>query len=286
MLSLRETMLCVLAAAALAAAGCTERGLSTDPSLVRFTSSARDFETRATDVTLSDDDVVGIFATDPIAAGNVRAVVSGKSIFPDRNMYWAEGQKVATRFSAYCPYVPETSGETFPFSVADDQRDYAGYAASDLRTASVTVAPEHIVNFIFEHRLSKILLDIDPDGRTVSDVSLKSVLCSGTVNMVTGAVSDLGSRGDVHAGLAAASAEARVYVAVFMPQTEQLGLVVTADGKRFIFLLEQPQEFLPGCAYYASLKLEEATPEEPSVGFSVSITDWESGEPLEFSREQ
>ena len=286
MLSLRETMLCVLAAAGLAAAGCTERGLSTDPSLVRFTSSARDFETKATDVTLSDDDVVGIFAGDPIAAGNVRAVVFGKSIFPDRDMYWVEGQKIATRFSAYYPYAPEVPGETFPFSVAEDQGNYAGYAASDLRTASVTVAPEHIVNFIFEHRLSKIVLDIDPDGRTVSDVSLRSVLRSGTVDMVTGAVSDLGGRGDVHAGLAAASAEKRVYVAVFMPQTEQLALVVTADGKRFNFLLEQPQEFLPGCAYYASLKLEEATPYEPSVGFSVSITDWESGEPLEFSREQ
>ena len=286
MLSLRETMLCVLAAAAFAAAGCTEHGLSTDPSLVRFTSSARDFETKATDVTLSDDDVVGIFASDPIAVGNVRAVVSGKSIFPDKDMYWVEGQKVATRFSAYCPYVSEMPGETFSFSVADDQGDYAGYAASDLRTASVTVAPEHIVNFIFEHRLSKIVLDIDPDGRAISDVSLRSVLRSGTVDMVTGAVSDLAGRGDIHAGLAAASVEKRVYVAVFMPQTERLGLVVTADGKKFNFILEQPQEFLPGCAYYASLKLEEATPDEPAVGFLVSITDWESGEPLEFAREQ
>jgi len=286
MLSLRETMLCALAAAAFAVAGCTGRGLSTDPSLVRFTSSAKDFETKATDATLSDDDVVGIFAGDPIAVGNVRAVVSGKSIFPDRDMYWAEGQKIATRFSAYCPFTTDVPGETFPFSVADDQRVYAGYSASDLRTASVTVSPEHIVNFIFEHRLSKIVLEIDPDGRTISDVSLRSVLRSGTVDMVTGGISDLTGRGDVHAGLSASSSGKHVYVAVFMPQTEQLGITVSAGGKKFNFMLDEPQEFLPGCAYYASLKLEEATPEEPSVGFSVSITDWESGEPLEFSRDQ
>ena len=129
MFSLRETMLCALAAAALAAAGCTERGLSTDPSLVRFTSSARDFETKATDVTLSDDDVVGIFASDPIAVGNARAVVSGKSIFPDKDMYWAEGQKVATRFSAY--YQTVAGAVSFTLQVtdwedADENPDFGG----------------------------------------------------------------------------------------------------------------------------------------------------------------
>ena len=282
MFNLRKTTLCVLAAILMVAAGCTKHGLSTDPTLVRFTSTARGFDVKATDVTLSDDDEVGIFAGEPFAVGNVRGVVDGKSIFPDKDLYWEEGQKIATRFSAYCPYIPEISGEIFPFSVSEDQRLYAGYTASDLRTASVTVNPGDIVNFIFEHRLSKIILDIDPCGRVISDVSLADVYREGSVDLATGSVSGLSGRGPVHTGLMAASAESRAYVALFMPQAVQLGLTVTADGKKYRFSLEEPQEFLPGCAYRASLRLDDAILIDTSVSFSVSVTDWEEGEPMEF----
>ena len=287
MFNLRKTTLCVLAAILMVAAGCTRYGLSTDPSLVRFTSSAKGFdEVKATDVTLSDDDEVGIFAGEPIVAGNVRGVVSGKSIFPDRELYWGDGQKIATRFSAYCPYSPEVSGEIFPFSVSEDQRLYAGYAASDLRTASVTANPGDIVNFIFEHRLSKIILDIDPGGRVISSVSVGKVCREAVVDMKTGEVSDLSGRGPVSAGLATVSADSRVYVAVFMPETVRPELIITADGKKYRYILESVQEFLPGCAYFASLILDDGDIVETPVGFSVTVTDWENGEPMDFIPEQ
>ena len=281
---MRKTTLCALAAFVLAA-GCSRHDPATDPSIVRFTSSARGYEVRSTDVTLSDGDVVGIFAGSPISAGNVRGVVSGKSIFPDRDMYWEEGQSVPTRFSAYCPYSREIPGETFPFSVSADQRTFAGYAASDLRTSSITVAPGNVVDFIFEHRLTKVIIDVDPGSRTVSGLSLWNVFRGCTVDMETGALSALADRGEIRAGLAAVSAEKSAYVAVFVPAALQPDVVFTADGKAYRFTLTEPLEFLPGCAYRASLRLDDALP-ETAVGFSLTITDWESGEPLEFAREQ
>lgn len=281
---MRKTTLCALAAFVLAA-GCSRHDPATDPSIVRFTSSARGYEVRSTDVTLSDGDVVGIFAGSPISAGNVRGVVSGKSIFPDRDMYWEDGQSVPTRFSAYCPYSREVPAETFPFSVSADQRTYAGYAASDLRTSSITVAPGNVVDFIFEHRLTKVIIDVDPGSRTVSGLSLWNVFRGCTVDMETGALSALADRGEIRAGLAAVSAEKSAYVAVFVPAALQPDVVFTADGKAYRFTLTEPLEFLPGCAYRASLRLDDALP-ETAVGFSLTITDWESGEPLEFAREQ
>lgn len=285
MFNLRNTTLCALAAILMVAAGCTNRGPWTDPAIVRFTSSARDYDVKATDVTLSDGDEVGIFAGEPFAVGNVRGVVSGKSIFPEREMYWEDGQQSATRFSAYCPYVPDVPGEIFPFSVSEDQRLYAGYAASDLRTASVAVSPCNVVNFVFEHRMSKLILDIEPGGRVISDVAVGEVFRDGTMDMATGEVSDLSGSGYVHAGLAAVSAEARAYVAVFMPETVRLELLITADGKKYLYTLEEPQEFLSGCAYYASILLDDGDVVNVPVGFSVTVTDWESGEPLEFMPE-
>ena len=286
MFNLRETVLYILAATALVTAGCTGPGFSTDLELVRFTSSAGGYVVKSTDVTLSSQDEVGIFARDPIGAGNVRGVVSGKSIFPDEKLYWIEGQTTATVFSAYSPYSSRMTGEIFPFSVADDQRQYAGYAASDLRTSSRTVLPGNVVDFVFEHRLSKIILGVDPGKRTVSGVSVDDVFRSGIVNMESGEVSGISGLGSVRAGLAAASAESRVYVAIFMPQTVKAGVVITADDKEYHFVLETPQEFLPGFAYYAFLKLDDAAGAGSAVGFSVVVTDWDAGGPLDFSREQ
>lgn len=284
MFKLRETILCALAALSVAA-GCTRYDFLTDPSLVRFTSSGRDYEVKSTDVTLSNDDEVGIFAGEPIVAGNVRGVVSGKSIIPEKDLYWVDGQQNATRFSAYCPYSPDVPAEVFSFSVSEDQTRYSGYEASDLRTASATVDPEEVVNFIFEHRMSKIILDIDSGSHVISDVAVGEVYLTATVNLANGAVSELSDQGAVHAGLAVMSAEKRVHVAVFMPETVKLGLVVTADGKKYHFTLEEPQEFLSGCAYFAALKLDDADTPGADVGFSLSVVDWDSGEPLEFVRE-
>ena len=288
MIKLRNTVLYALAATVLVAAGCTKHGLPSDPALVRFTSSATDFEVKSTDATLSNGDEVGIFAGNPIAAGNVRAVVSGKSILPDKELYWEDGQNVATRFSAYCPYTPGVPGEVFPFSVSEDQRLYADYARSDLRTASVTISPGNVVNFIFGHRLTKLIIDIDAGNRSVSEVSVRDVYRSATVDMTDGGLSAISNRGAVQAGLATASPESRVYVAIFIPASLQIGLVVTADGDDYHYTLDSPQEFLPGCAYYASLKLDEGHiihGEGSPVNFSVTVTDWENGEPLEFIRE-
>ena len=268
------------------AAGCTRYNVSTDPGIVRFTSSVRDFSVKATDATLSGEDEVGIFATAPISAGNVRGIVSGKFIFPEKDLYWQDGQESATRFSAYYPYSEAVQEETFSFAVAEDQTTFAGYSSSDIRTASVTVSPLNVVNFIFGHRMSKIILAIDPCGRTISDVSIGDVFRGGTVDIVAGEVSDLTDPGCVHAGLSASSQEARAYVAVFMPETVKLDLVIKADGKEFLYTLEEPQEFLSGYAYYASLKLDDAVSPGSTTGFVVSIVNWEDGTPLEFSREQ
>lgn len=282
----RNTTLCALAAILMVAAGCAKHGLSTDPSLVRFTSSAKGFEVKATDVTLSDNDEVGIFAGEPIGVGNVRGVVSGKSIFPDEEIYWEEGQTVATRFCAYSPYLKYAQQEMFPFTVAEDQTKHSAYIASDIRTASVTVSPGNVVNFIFEHRLSKLMLDIDSDGRAVSEVSLVKVFRTCSVNVASGEIFGVSDPGPVKAGRVAVSADSESYVAVFMPETARLEVVVTADGKKYNFALEEPQEFLSGCAYTASLKLEDTPPGDNTVGFAVSVTDWESGEPMDFMREQ
>ena len=269
----------ILLAAALALVSCRKQ----DTSLrtrgeVRFTTSLNSYSVKATDTAFESGDQVGIFAGAPIGVDNVKAAVSGSSLTPETPIRWVEEDNSVASFYAYYPYA-SGAVKAYPFTVAANQSAIADYKKSDLMTAAAQSAPtDKAVALNFHHALSKVAIKIDNQfpGTTVSQVEFRGVALGATVDLQSGAVSNVSSeKKNVAACLTDTGAQL-----IIVPQTAQPEVYVTlSTGAVYAFKLDASFTFRAGKKATASLVVKEAE----AVSFSFEIVDWDDEpEPIDF----
>jgi len=244
---------------------------------VVFTAATSGYVTKASDAALEDGDSFGIFAMDPLNVLNVKASLSGGKVQPERPVKWELGQSHATRFAALMPYRDGVSGLDCDFSVQTDQRSYQAYSASDLRLSVVDVKPGNPVDFLFQHVLCKLIVNVSglAAGDEVSAVETGRLQTSLRLNLVDGSMQAGAEQGSVQLGPAVTANGGQGFVAVLVPQSGLLPLMVRLkSGQTVSCVPEAPVTLASGFAYRADIAL---TPGAGEVSFKLGIADWADG---------
>ena len=266
----------IILAAVLVAAACgkTEMVKPAGPEgrEVRFTSSVSHYAVKATDTAFETNDQVGIFAGAPIGRDNALGTVQGSSILLETPIKWADGSMDPVEFVAYSPFVASAQKE-YAFSVAASQASSSGYRKSDLLIARTVCAPkDEAVALAFRHALSKVEITIDNQvaGTTVSQVVLEGVALSATVNLGTGAITNLGVQDQA---IVANKESGSSFRLLLVPQTAKPKLrVVLSTEEECSFELDQAFAFQQGKKAKAELVLKDNV---LKAHFAFTVTDWE-----------
>lgn len=278
---------------ALVAGGCRRGAASPQEILdgtilpVRFSLAVNPFQTKATDTSLEDGDVLGIFALDPIGARNVRATVSGTALTPEVPVRWVYDQKANTTFLAYAPYDASVTGTSLDFAVKADQSSYSGYAASDLLAASATAAPRTQVSLNLRHQLSKLVLNVtcEDAAEQVASVTLGELVLNASVDIAAKTVTPGSDKGIIAAGRAVEANGGTGFAAIIVPQTVRIPLsVTTVSGRKVEFVLDEVASLASGFAYKADIVVPASTGPSTgeAIGFSISVQPWSDGGSLNY----
>lgn len=254
---------------------------------VKFTATVNGYDSKVTDSSLETDDILGIYAGDPINMANVKASVSVGVLTPETTIYWEKGQTQNTTFAAYLPYNESLIGTTATFAVKADQSTYAAYQASDLMLAVATAAPKSTVAFNLSHQLSKLTVVptcADP-SETVTSVTVQELVSEATADFTVGSVGPGTAKSAIKAGAAVEGNGAVGFVCILIPQIVQLKLTLTTSSGRSVeYSLPEPSVLFSGTAYFAAITVPAPTQPIPATPaeFSISIVDWGSPEELTF----
>ena len=215
---------------------------------------------------LSNGNMVGVYVTDEsdgVVCDNVKITADGDGGFTyNQDLYWPVEGKAS--IYAYAPYQEGWKGKFSTgntFTVDADQTTDAGYLASDLlRGVPVSGNPleqtSNTVALAFHHMLSKVNItiintsDTDMGGSTVS---VQNVLTSASVDLQTGELSDIGSKGTVKAATFATDATSYRCSAVIMPQKLTTGTeyisITFAEGNTVAAKMRNDVELESGKTY-------------------------------------
>ena len=254
-----KTTFLVAAAVALAFTGCkSDPGDTPEKDAVTFSGTIKGaVQTKANNAEWDAGDAVGIYMisaggtlADNALAENKKYVTSGNSKFSpasaaDQLYYPANG--AAVDFISYYPYTEVITDYTYPVDVTDQSVQAAiDFLYSDNAKAQTKAEPT--ANMVFEHRLSKIILNITNKtevslaGLTVTVTGMNT---QGTFSLADGSLTvDGGSQADfdmlVAVDGATAVAEAIVlpggtfdYVLSFTIPADQTTKTLTVTGAGF-----------------------------------------------------
>ena len=277
-----------------AVSGCsdiTELKSGDAPAPIRFTASIGR-GTKATDTSFEQGDKIGLYAGEPLNIVNIPLEYDNGVLKSPQALNWVSGQTGKVSFRAYYPYFEEMESqpEVVPFIVKKDQSKHEDFTKSDLMFATAEGSPsDKSVNLVFDHLLSKLVLEIDNrSGDPVAQVMMGGPLCGSLVNRITGEV-----------GAATANPDSEEEDVIYRPLIETSGtktqcslilppqktivevLVVTAGGRTLGFGAKQT-EFLSGKTLKGSVTLQEI-PVGEEVEFTLSVSDWEDGGSVRFS---
>lgn len=136
-------------------------------------------DTKATETTFEESDAVGIFASDEYggllssynyadnklhkySSGEFIPVASTEGItYPD--------EYTSLAFYAVYPYSNLYSGSKIDFSVETDQTSPDAYTISNLMVARTAATREEVVDLTFDHKLCKIIVNLQSENFPVGD---------------------------------------------------------------------------------------------------------------------
>ena len=246
---------------------------------VKFTASVGSFQVKATDTAFENGDAIGLSATYPVSARNVRLTWQNGELIPETPVYWGAEQMVdqSALFYAYYPYDASLEVDRYiQFTVKEDQSTHDAYTASDLMTAAMYATPaEGTVNLNFIHRLSKLVITIDNtlDSDAIKEVHLGNVRLTAEINLTDN--NDSGTYGEVGSikageGTTADGLQAWSVIVPAQACTPQLK-VVMASGKEYVYNCEYSVYFSPSRRMYANVIIDETT---IATSFSATVYDW------------
>ena len=244
---------------------------------VTFTASMDGYQVKATDVSFEDGDAIGVFALDPFDRINVRGTVTGSSVNLATPFNWENIEKAV--FLGCYPYDANLRDVNWSFTVRTDQRTYAEYRNSDLRSAKTQADRGSTVALAFQHRLSKLTVNAvcEDASDEVTAVTLGNLVIDARVDLTAPSAQAGSNRADIKAGKATSANGNTGFVAILVPQTlTRLPLTVTTkNGQTLTFEPASPLKFEEGYAYKADVTVPK--PETPAtpLTFTYSVTDWE-----------
>lgn len=252
---------------------------------IKFTASIGSFQVKATDTGFELGDKIGLFAGDPVRANNLPLTWNGANMVPESKLFWAPGQEESTWFAAYYPYDPNREYTWSEFTVNADQSTRELYEASDLLAATnVAYMKDGVVNFIFAHRLTKIVLLVENE---LEDASIAEVYIGNVQGRVQGSIDGsfegIGLPGTVKAGSVTLSADgAPAWTCIVPPQYSRPRLVIkTTDERQFSYDLEQELWLSGGCRYTFHVLLDKGT---ISVDSTPEVTEWTDNNDIAFPK--
>ncbi len=247
-------------------------------------------QTRVNDSTYENGDEVGIYVVnyDGSTAGtlaasgnqvdNMRFEYNNGSWTPDATIYWKD-KNTAADFYAYYPYSASANISAHPFSVKADQSVEADFWASDFlwgKTARV-IPTTSAVPIKTKHSLSRILIDIKPNGFTADawanatkSVKICDVKTSATIDLSTGIATAAGNNGEVTPLVISQTNSTISYKAMLIPQDvadNSKLIVVTVDGVDYVY--RKGYEFRANTQHKFSITVNKA---EGSV--DITIGEW------------
>ena len=266
-------------------AGCTairEDIQSGDSLEIKFTAQVGTFQVKATDTGLELGDQVGLFASSPVSATNVKMTWDGTALVPETRLFWTPGDERRVNFRAYYPYDPERTNEWSEHFVNADQSTHALFTASDFMAASSASNPsDGVVSFNFRHCFSKIVIHVD---NQLQDLQITDIYLSNVRGRVEGEVSEyyntIGLPGTIKTCKATTPEGEPVWAVIIPAQSSQPQLMITtADGKQFTYQSTYDIWFNQSCSYTAYVTLKE---NDIFTDFTSEVTEWTDNNDLEF----
>lgn len=267
-------------------AGCSaiqEENYSREGLEIQFTASVGTFQVKATDTGFEPGDQIGLFADSPVSASNVRMTWDGTNLVPESRLFWTPGDERRVGFSAYYPYDPEKTNNWSEFFVNADQSTKELFTASDFMTAtSAAKASDGVVNLIFYHRFSKVIIHIE---NTIPDMKIADVYLGNVRGRVEGDpwgnYSTIGQPGAIKTCKAATPAGETVWAAIVPAQyTEPQLMITTADGKQYTYEASRYGiDFMSGCCINAHVTIGV---DDIVTDFTSDVTEWTDNNDLEF----
>ena len=241
---------------------------------IRFTSNFSTYTvTKAASVL--DGKTVKIFAGAPIDASTT-AEASDSKLTPATTLYWNKDQTEKTTFASVYP-ADAASATSITYSVSNG--DFA-YHSAVLTAAAKDVTPGSTVNFTYKHPFSmlKVTVTNNLEGTpAISGVTVRDLRWEGTLDIVEGTVSNLGTDAVVDATL-----DNGKYCLVLLPQTAKPSISVSVGdataAKTYKFVITSDVTFEANKFYNVTLVLDESTPpvvQGEEVAFGFTVADWE-----------
>ncbi len=266
------------------------KDLSAGKNVMEFTFT-HPSQTRATDTSFENGDVVGLY----VAESDKNLEVSGNTVNnqgltfngtawnASRPLYWNEG---TYNVFAYYPHLTEVSSiSDLPFEVTKDQSvanasGMSGYEASDFlfATAKGVTASANPVNLQFSHVMSKLSIrlvkgeDFEGDIPEHATVYIHNTVTEANIDLMAG-VATKAVHGKTNT-LIARQEGATSYSAIIVPQRldNRVPLVeVVMNGVSFLY--ESKFQFKPGIHHIVSLVVDK-NPDQVKIEVGGEITDW------------
>lgn len=233
---------------------------------------------RATDIAFEDGDKISVFASvnGAIEEQNYAQNVCYEyfdNLFTTQGTLSYQNDNTLTFYAVY-PF-GDYSTPSFTFETLTDQSTHEKYTASDLMTASATSNNEKVVDLVFNHRLSKVIInfsaEIMPSG--VQSLTFK--------NVKTTALSDLNSNtykcGESRADIKACSNGTNSFKAILPPQVIENGSLfaeIKIGDKTYKWEIGRDIILNSGVEYTFSLVLKD------NVTFTSQINPWNTQEEI------
>lgn len=242
--------------------------------------------TRASDTQFDAGDKIGVFAM-KASENDQRAVIANKGSNYADNVAYTYGAGRFTNdngieipgdaklfYTAVYPYTA-TAANSFSFEVKKDQAPSGAYTASDLCTASTEATDAKEVNLKFDHRLSKVVINLTGDGWTSGNVavSVKNVMTTANVNLNDMTFVGIGSKADI----ACAPNGTLSYKLILPPQIIEQGekfITASMNGVDYSYEAESKLEFTSGKSYEYTFTLNKTPEGKELVLFSGDINPW------------
>lgn len=251
-----------------------------NPDAVAFSAAIRP-STRATDISFESGDKISIFATDNGSlqysnyADNVEYTYYDGLFTTQESLTYADMNTTLAFYAVY-PY-DEYTTPGFTFYVNLDQSTHDAYTKSDLMTASNTGRDQEVVDLVFNHNLTKVVLNFSSNNLPagIQYVTFKNVYYAAEANLSSNTFKATGYRSDIEASPNGTNS----FKVILPPQTIQAGELfaeIVIGGKTYVWEVERDLILSSGVEYVYDLELQDN-----SVMFTSQINPWNEPSDIE-----
>ncbi len=261
------------ALAALALVGCKKAEgvyVADTNSPVRFVAQNIGTYTVKAEAIEAADQVVGVFAGDPINRNNVQFTVkAGKTLESATTLYWGATQTDPTPFAAMYPYDGTTE------DVQDGSFEYVinNYEhANKFMTAYVSAAKGNDVVLPFKHPFAKLVVTVDAtalENDAVKEVKIGNITQTGTVNLLANTVT---AGNKVADPVTPEVVEGKYVVILYPEETNPVIYVSTLAGDTYAFQLAANYTFVAGAVATATVTVKGGAGDAGQGGLGAPAT--------------